>query len=85
MSSDWSNKRWDNARYASMIKNLTKDNGKLLSSTTIGDFPIYYTNKQSEALCSECADEEVFNLVAAHLWTSKYMLSCDECRVDIAV
>ena len=83
MSSDWSNKVWDEARYDSMIKHLTRECGKLSKFTNVGGYPIFYVNMRQEHLCSECADEEVENLKSAHVNWEYKGLSCDECSTAI--
>lgn len=61
----------------------TRYNGKLPSFSSVGGYPLLYTNAQDEGFCAECADKREHKVtdVAGHFEGQPF--TCDDCGAEI--
>lgn len=57
------------------------EDGKLISFTSLGGYPIYYLDTENSILCAACANEpdEIFKIVAGDAYMEGGDLECEGC------
>jgi len=63
------------------LAGFVDEDGKLISFTSLGGYPIYYLDTENSILCGTCANEpeQVFKIVAGDVYYEGADLACEGC------
>jgi len=61
----------------------TRYNGKLPSFSSVGGYPLIYTNTQNEGFCAECADKREHKIADVDARMEGQPFTCDDCGAEI--